>query len=63
MNEHVQVGTGQLQSRPWGIGSPPWKRQEGDIDHDLKQVYEANSSIIYDEGTGRLMFVVCIIFH
>ena len=46
MNKHIQVGTGQLQSRPWEIGPQPWQRQDGTVDHHLKNVYEANSSII-----------------
>lgn len=45
MNEHVQVGAGQLQPRPWGNGTPPW--EEGDwINEQLKEVYETNASLI-----------------
>lgn len=45
MNDHVQVGAGLLQPRPWGNGSPPWG--EGDrIDEQLKEVYETNASLI-----------------
>ena len=46
MNEHVQVGAGQLQPRTWGNGTQPWQRHDGTIDQNLKNVYEANSSII-----------------
>lgn len=45
MNEHVQVGAGQLQPRPWGKGTTPLG--EGDrIDERLKEVYETNTSLI-----------------
>lgn len=59
MNEHFQVGAGQLQPRPWGNGSPPWE-QGGNIDNRLKQVYGANSSIIlrrHQEGN------VCSVYN
>lgn len=59
MNEHFQVGAGQLQPRPWGNGTPPWE-EGGHIDNKLKQVYEANSPIIlrrHQEGN------VCSIYN
>ena len=60
MNEHIQVGAGQLQARPWGNGTPPWQRQDGTINQNLKQVYEANSSLIlrrHQEGN------VCSVYN
>ena len=60
MNEHVKVGAGQLQPRTWGNGTPPWQRHDGTIDQNLKNVYEANSSIIIRRHQERN---VCSVYN
>ena len=45
MNQHPQIGTGNLQPRPWMDGSAPWE-EGANTDENLKTVYEANSSLI-----------------
>ena len=45
MREHYQTGGGILQSRPWTNGESLWER---DDDVRLKQVYEANESLILE---------------
>ena len=44
-NQHPQIGTGNLQPRPWMDGSAPWE-EGANTDENLKTVYEANSSLI-----------------
>lgn len=59
MNEHVQVGAGQLQPIPWGKGTTPLGESDR-IDERLKEVYETNASLIlgrHQEGN------VCSVFN
>ena len=45
MNQHPQIGAGNLQPRLWMDGSAPWE-EGGRTDGNLKTVYEANFSLI-----------------
>lgn len=45
MRQHYQVG-GALQNMPWGENQPPWEREDGTVDTDLRDVYETNEPII-----------------
>ncbi len=35
MEVHFQAGAGQLQPEPWGAHSPPWEKENGDVDVNL----------------------------
>ncbi len=49
MEVHFQAGAGQLQPEPWGAHSPPWEKENGDVDVDLRRCYETNRAIILDQ--------------
>ena len=46
-NNHMQIGTGDLQSRPWTDDSEaPWVDQSGNVDTELQQTYNADQHLI-----------------
>ncbi len=48
MAVHFQGGAGNLQPAPWGAHSPPWEKENGDVDVALRRCYETNSAIILE---------------
>lgn len=48
MRQHYQTGGVQLQPSPYGQGPYPWEIEGGETDLALKEVYEANISLILE---------------
>ena len=47
-SKHKQKGTGELQTRPWdgNASDAPWVNDNGEIDQDLADTYEADEHLI-----------------
>ncbi|KAJ8311210.1 hypothetical protein KUTeg_011238 [Tegillarca granosa] len=55
MENHYQVGDG-LQQRPWDTA--PWEHENGTVDEELRQVYEANEPLILgDDQPGPIQSI------